>query len=196
MPDALPRIGSALLVRDEADRILLGKRNKDPQRGSWVIPGGRIEAFETIANAAAREIQEETGLVVEVQHQFGVYEIVNPPDEHRIIIYSWGKLVAGTPKASTDLSELRFFSLNELGSVPTTPLVRRVLADAGLIPGAARTLQPKPEQPRLCFVPILIAGASEQRGAMMRKRRPSNASKQRAPKIDNSPLLFDNSLSS
>lgn len=65
MPECLPRIGSALLVRDELNRILLGKRNKDPQRGSWIIPGGKIHAFESIAEAAARELHEETGLIVE-----------------------------------------------------------------------------------------------------------------------------------
>src|SRR5260370_29292526 len=132
MTRCLPRVGSALLVRDEANRILLGKRNKDPQRGSWVIPGGKIEAFESIAEAAVREIKEETGLEVDVQDQFRVYEIIEPPEEHRLIIYSWGRVIEGTPQASDDLSEIRFFSLEELGNVPVTPLVRRVLKDAGL----------------------------------------------------------------
>lgn len=45
MPENLPRVGSAFLVRDEANRILLGKRNKDPQRGNWVIPGGKMTIF-------------------------------------------------------------------------------------------------------------------------------------------------------
>src|ERR1700680_2983236 len=109
MPDNFPRVGSALLVRNEANQILLGKRNKDPQRGSWVIPVGKIHAFESIAEAAARELQEETGLTVRVGSQFKVYEIVSPPNEHRIIIYSWAKVVGGMPKASDDLSEVRFF---------------------------------------------------------------------------------------
>jgi 8-oxo-dGTP diphosphatase len=133
MADNLPRIGSALLVRDEVNRILLGKRNKDPQRGSWVIPGGKIHAFESIADAAARELQEETGLIVEVGGHFNVYEIINPPNEHRIVIYSWGKVVGGEAKASDDISELKFFELDELGEVPVTPLVRRVLIDAGSV---------------------------------------------------------------
>ncbi len=136
MNDTLPRIGSALLVMDEKDRILLGQRNKDPQRGSWVIPGGKIHAFERIAEAAARELQEETGLAVEVGRQFRVYEIVNPPNEHRIVIYSWAKVIGGTPKASDDLSAIRFFALEELAEVCMTPLVRRVLEDAELLPRA------------------------------------------------------------
>ncbi len=96
MSDALPRIGSALLVQDEANRILLGQRNKDPQRGFWVIPGGKIHAFESIAEAAARELEEETGLKVEVGKQFRVYEIVKPPSEHRIVIEDAGLLYQRT----------------------------------------------------------------------------------------------------
>ena len=138
MSDTLPRIGSALLVQDDRNRILLGQRNKDPQRGSWVIPGGKIHAFESIAEAATRELQEETGLTVEVGPLFKVYEIVNPPNEHRIVIYSWAKVVSGTPNASDDLSEVKFFQADELGYISLTPLVRRVLEDAGLLP--AQTL--------------------------------------------------------
>ena len=133
MSDALPRIGSALLVRDETNRILLGQRNKDPQRGSWVIPGGKIQAFESIAEAAARELEEETGLRVRVDDQFRAYEIVNRPSEHRIVIYSWARVTGGTLKASDDFSAVRFFSSEELAEVQLTPLVRKVLEDAGLL---------------------------------------------------------------
>jgi 8-oxo-dGTP diphosphatase len=133
MSDALPRVGSALLVKDDRGRVLLGQRNKDPQRGSWVIPGGKIHAFERIAEAAVRELQEETGLTVEVGSQFRVYEIVNPPNEHRIVIYSWAKVTGGTAQASDDLSEVRFFRPDELDDISVTPLVRLVLQDAGLL---------------------------------------------------------------
>src|SRR5580700_8218514 len=169
MAENLPRIGSALLVRDEVNRILLGKRNKDPQRGSWVIPGGKIHAFESIAEAAARELREETGLIVEVGDHFNVYEIINPPNEHRIVIYSWGKVVGGEAKASDDISELKFFELDELGEVPVTPLVRRVLSDAGFV--LDRTKPQKPEAEQFWLVPILLAGATEQDFSAHRQQR-------------------------
>jgi 8-oxo-dGTP diphosphatase len=133
MDEGLPRVGSALIVKDEANRILLGKRNKDPQRGNWILPGGKIHAFETIAEAAARELSEETGLEVLVERQFRVYEVINAPKEHRIVIYSWAKAIGGHLRASDDVSEVRFVSLHELGDLPLTPLVRQVLADAGYI---------------------------------------------------------------
>jgi len=133
MSESLPRIGSALLVRDGTNRVLLGQRNKEPLKGFWVIPGGKIHAFESIAEAAARELQEETGLTVEVGRQFGVYEIVRPPNEHRIVIYSWARFVGGDPKASDDLSDVKFFQAHELANLQLSPLVRRVLEDAELL---------------------------------------------------------------
>jgi len=190
MSESLPRVGSALLVRDEANRILLGKRNKDPQRGSWVIPGGKIHAFESIAEAACRELKEETGLDVEVSGQFGVYEIINPPSEHRLVIYSWARVIGGIPRASDDLSEIRFFPLQELGDVPTTPLVRRVLSDAGLIAPDVSKSQSEDKQLKLYLVPLLIAGASS------RSRPRQRRSSRRRARVDNAPLLFDTALSS
>jgi 8-oxo-dGTP diphosphatase len=142
MGNELPRVGSALLVQDRASRVLLGKRNKDPQRGYWVIPGGKIHAFESIAEAAARELQEEAGLTVEVGEVFRVYEIVNRPNEHRIVIYSWARATEGNPTASDDLSEVRFFAADELNDIPLTPLVRRVLEDAGFLRTRALAAQP------------------------------------------------------
>ena len=190
MPDNLPRIGSALLVRDEANRILLGKRDKEPMRGSWVIPGGKIHAFESIAEAAARELREETGLVVEVGDHFNVYEIINPPNEHRIVIYSWGRVLGGEARASDDISELRFFELDQLGDVPVTPLVRRVLMDAGYVVEQARTQQATGEQFRL--LPILVAGASKSRSGPRTNRRSIGArSPRRRRAVCNSGLLFD-----
>ncbi len=186
MPDNLPRIGSALLVRDEADRILLGKRNKDPQRGNWIIPGGKIHAFERIAEAAARELAEETGLIVRVKDHFGVYEIISPPNEHRIVIYSWGEVIGGTPKASDDLSELKFFELDELGEVPLTPLVRQVLIDAGLL-GTPLQEQRKAQQLKFALVPVLLAGATQSHTS----RRSARSPRRRKRIICNSPLLFD-----
>jgi len=141
MSETFPRVGSALLVWDEANRILLGQRNKDPHRGAWIIPGGKIHAFESIAQAAAREIEEETGLRVDVGNQFAVHEIISPPDEHRIVIYSRGKLLEGTPRASDDLSAVKWFSIDELGDVLLTPLVQKVLEDAGLL---RRDVEPLP----------------------------------------------------
>jgi mutator protein MutT len=194
MSEALPRVGSAVIVRDEANRILLGKRNKDPQLGSWILPGGKIQAFESIAQAAARELQEETGLEVEVQNQFRVYEIIKPPDEHRIIIYSWARVCGGCLTPADDVSEVKFVTLQELGELPLTPLVRQVLQDAGYLgrePGSEHESVPPHT---LVLFPIPIAGAISRR-RLPGPRRPPRRSRYREPVARQACLSFDPSVS-
>lgn len=190
MPESLPRVGSALIVRDEANRILLGRRAKDPMRGSWILPGGKIKAFESIAQAAEREMLEETGLVVNVERQFRVYEIINPPAEHRIVIYSWGRVVGGTPQASDDVSELRFASLDELGHLPVTPLVHQVLQDAGLLESESTQREPARSIQGDLF-PILVAGACTNRESPLRRRPRRRRSQHAVSSVRNYYLQFN-----
>lgn len=127
---SLPRLGSAVILRI-GDKILLGLRNKEPENGKWVLPGGGVKPFESIKDALKRELREETGLNVEVGEPVGVYEIIVPPREHRVIVYSWATVKDGELRPSTDSSQVRFFSREELQHIEMTPLVRRVLKDIG-----------------------------------------------------------------
>jgi 8-oxo-dGTP diphosphatase len=127
----LPRLGSAAIVVDEAGRILLGIRSQPPLEGHWVLPGGGVKPFETLATAVEREVLEETGLVVKAQEQLGVWEIVEPPDEHRVIVYTRAEVVAGHLAAGGDLSEPRFWDREQLPSLKLTPLVFDVLQHLG-----------------------------------------------------------------
>ena len=124
---SLPRVGSAVLVHQD-NRVLLGVRGTDPNRGRWVIPGGKIRPFESFVEAAKREIREETGLEVEIENQIGVFEIIEPPDEHRLIVYSWARPVGGALKAADDILDLRFVGREEIETLDVTPIVREVLA--------------------------------------------------------------------
>lgn len=54
------------VIRDGAGRLLLVLRGNEPGRGSWSVPGGRVEPGEDERAAVAREVREETGLDVEV----------------------------------------------------------------------------------------------------------------------------------
>ncbi len=55
-------------------RALLVRRGSEPLRGEWSIPGGTLELGETLAEGVARELLEETGLVVRVLGQIEVFE--------------------------------------------------------------------------------------------------------------------------
>jgi 8-oxo-dGTP diphosphatase len=52
------------VIKDESGRLLLIKRGHEPGKGLWSIPGGRVEAGESDADALVREVREETGLIV------------------------------------------------------------------------------------------------------------------------------------
>lgn len=94
-----------------------------------MIPGGKIRSFESIADAATREVFEETGLRTEVMGPLDAYEIINPPDEHRVVIYSWGRLLGGELRPASDLSAAEFVSLDKALDLPLSPLVRKVLTE-------------------------------------------------------------------
>lgn len=128
----LPRLGSAVIIEKEG-KILLGRRNKEPENGKWVLPGGKVEPFESIKDAAKRELLEEAGLTVEIGEPVGVYEIISPPEEHRIIVYSWATVKSGTLKPSSDTSELRFVSKDDIRHIELTDLVKRVLQDVAFL---------------------------------------------------------------
>jgi 8-oxo-dGTP diphosphatase len=131
-----PRLGCAGIVRRGGD-ILLGRRSKDPNRGLWVLPGGGVGFGETLVETLQRELAEEAGIEVEVENIFDISELITPPDEHRVIVYMNARYRAGEPIASSDLSDVRFFRLEELKQMSAakviSPFVESVLRKAALI---------------------------------------------------------------
>src|SRR5579884_983066 len=114
VPSQVPRVGSAAIVVDGHGRLLLGVRAKPPLEGHWVLPGGGVRPFETLADAVEREVLEETGLVVRAREQLGVWEVVEPPEQHRVIVYSRAEVVGGHLESADDLRGARFWAKEQL----------------------------------------------------------------------------------
>ena len=129
-----PRLGCAVVIRDR-NKILLGVRGKERNKGKWILPGGGVEFLEPMHQTAKREILEETGLEVQLRDTIGVYEIINSPHEHRVIVYWWADCAGGTLRPSSDLLEARFLSRREVRALIdqglASDIVSRVLKDIG-----------------------------------------------------------------
>lgn len=103
------------VVRDDAGRILVVRRRNPPAAGRWSLPGGRIEPGETARQAAAREVREETGLVVEVGAELARVTIGGFDVRDFAATAVGGSVVAGD-----DASEARWVSAEQLRALPTT----------------------------------------------------------------------------
>jgi 8-oxo-dGTP diphosphatase len=72
---------AAAVVQFPDGRILLIKRQTVPFRDYWALPGGKVEAQETVEQAVVREVKEETGLDVEIVRKIGEYHEKGFKDE-------------------------------------------------------------------------------------------------------------------
>ena len=105
------------LVADEDGRLLLARRAGEPDRGKWDLPGGFLEEGEHPLDALRRELREETGLEVEPLDFVGVWvDRYGEGDEApaTLNLYWTARVVAGEPRAADDVSELRWFSPDDL----------------------------------------------------------------------------------
>ena len=107
------RVGCSVLIKSN-NKLLLGIRNKEPNKGMIITPGGGVELFERMEDTVKREIMEETGLEITNIKQLKTYEIINKPDEHRIIIYWSADYDKNSVQSETDLTDAKFFSKEEI----------------------------------------------------------------------------------
>ncbi len=113
------RLGcSATIFDDSRQKILLTKRTDN---GLWCLPGGGVDAGESVSEACEREVLEETGLIVKVKRLIGVYS-----DPHRIVEYADGNrfhvvalnfeanMIGGGLIISNETTAVDFFSQEQM----------------------------------------------------------------------------------
>ncbi len=120
-PDA-PLVGVGAIIIEDG-RVALVKRGHPPLLGEWSIPGGAMEVGETVRQAAAREAQEETGLVVAAQELLGVFDRLIRDEAgkvryHYVLVDFLCRCAGGNLCASSDADEVRWFTPEELKRLP------------------------------------------------------------------------------
>jgi 8-oxo-dGTP diphosphatase len=116
-----PFVGVGAVIAQDG-RVLLIKRGHAPAIGEWSIPGGAVEVGETVREAVVREVQEETGLIVEAGDLLGVFDRVlhDPADRiqfHYVLIDFLCTPLGGQLKANGDAAEARWFTAKEIGEL-------------------------------------------------------------------------------
>lgn len=113
-----PLVGVGVVILEE-DRILLVRRGRDPGRGLWAVPGGKVELGEEMKSAARREVAEETGLDVRIGEVLWVGEVIEP--EHHIVLIDFaGEVVGGDLERGDDADEVKWVPLDEAADMPLT----------------------------------------------------------------------------
>jgi 8-oxo-dGTP diphosphatase len=126
-----PRVGAAVLI-EHNNKFLLGERNKKNANGMWVIPGGGVNWGEKAIDAAVREIKEETNLDIKIIKLICVKEIIAlHADYHSVVFFYLAKPLTFDIISDDDVSDLKFFSIEEIKKLNTVNSVREVLTEAG-----------------------------------------------------------------
>ena len=99
------------------DHVLLVRRATPPEAGRWSFPGGRVEPGERMADAAAREVREETGLDVEINHPLDWVERIG--SDHHFVIVDFAATVTErqAPTPGDDAADARWVHLDEISTL-------------------------------------------------------------------------------
>lgn len=129
----VPCVGA--LVHDDAGRLLVVRRGREPGRGRWSVPGGRVEPGETDVAAVAREVLEETGLHVTVGMRVGtVVREGLGGDLYDVRDYACSMAVATSPVAGDDADEVRWVTRAELDDLDLVDGLWETLEQWGMLP--------------------------------------------------------------
>ncbi|NXY98680.1 NUDIX domain-containing protein [Streptomyces sp. BR123] len=124
---------ASAVVVDGEGRVLLQRRTDN---GMWALPGGKMELGESVAECAARETWEETGIRVEVTGIVGTYS--NPG---HVFAYDDGEVrqefsvcllarpTGGTLRTSDESLEVAWFAPDEVDGLPMVPSIRKRFDD-------------------------------------------------------------------
>lgn len=124
----VPGVGAVIV---ENGALLLVRRGRGANAGLWAVPGGKVDYGETMREAVAREVREETGLEVEVGAVVWVGDAFGPgssPAWHYTLVDFCCRIIGGTVAASDDALEAAWVPLDEVLAHPVTPTMVDLMA--------------------------------------------------------------------
>lgn len=130
-----PLFGVGAVVFDDQGRVLIVRRRHEPLAGQWSLPGGRLELGETLEAGTAREMEEETGLVVDVGPLVEVFDRIlldadGNVQYHFVIADYLCTVRGGQLRAGSDVSEVRWVPVADVASWVATEKAKDVIDKA------------------------------------------------------------------
>jgi len=115
-------------------RLLLIRRGHGPAAGVWSVPGGRVEAGETLAEAVLRELTEETALEGVCDGLVGWVERMGPDHHYVILDFAVTILETANPRAGDDAVEAEWVALEEVAHRRLADGLAEFLHEHGIVP--------------------------------------------------------------
>ena len=121
---------SAANFRD--DKVLLVRRARSPGKGFYSLPGGRVEFGESLHTALRREVDEETGLAIDIVGLAGWREVLPSAggSGHYLIMSFAARWLAREPLLNDELDDFRWLPPDELGDLRLTGGLQEVIQSA------------------------------------------------------------------
>ena len=126
-----PIIGVGAVIV-EGGRVLLVRRDTEPLRGEWSVPGGMLELGEKLRDGVRREALEETGVTVEPGEALDVFDSIftdglGKPQYHYVLIDYLCRPISGEARAGGDVSDVRWGSLEALPAMGLRESIEQVV---------------------------------------------------------------------
>jgi 8-oxo-dGTP diphosphatase len=130
-----PMVGVGAVILSDEGRVVLVKRRQEPLAGQWSLPGGMLELGESLEAGVAREVQEETGLIVTVGPVVEVFDRILLDDTgrvryHFVLVDYLCHIRGGTLAASSDVEAVTMVRPEALGEYHVAEKARSVVAAA------------------------------------------------------------------
>ena len=127
-----PYLGVSVAVWRDGE-VLLVRRGRAPLAGVWSFPGGGVGLGERLADAARREVREETGIEIAIVRQIDHAEIIvrdadGLVERHYVLIVFAANAISGEARAGDDAAETRWVGAQEFARLNLTEDTRRILA--------------------------------------------------------------------
>ncbi|MGD0930790.1 MAG: NUDIX hydrolase [Candidatus Korobacteraceae bacterium] len=126
-----PIIGVGAVII-EGSRVLLVRRDTEPLRGEWSVPGGMLELGEKLRDGVRREALEETGVTVEPGEVLDVFDSIftdglGKTQYHYVLVDYLCRPISGEAQAGSDVSDVRWVSLEALPAMGLRESIEQVV---------------------------------------------------------------------